>query len=208
MPTNLYGPCDNYDLETSHVLPALIRKFHLAKLALNKDWEAVAADELRHGTIPGEIRACLGDSRSPEGDALPQVVLWGSGRPYREFLHVDDLAAACLFVMNQSDERLAAVLAADRGTGADVAGVTSAHNLRPETCLVNVGTGRDLTIKALAETVADVVGYAGQVIWDTTKPDGTPRKQLDVSRLRQLGWQPRIGLREGIQQTYQAYLIA
>ena len=106
MPTNLYGPHDNYDLETSHVLPALIRKFHLAKLALNKDWAAVAADEARHGPIPDEIRASLGDPRSPQPEATPRVVLWGSGRPYREFLHVDDLAAACLFIMNQSDGRL------------------------------------------------------------------------------------------------------
>ena len=206
MPTNLYGPHDNYDLETSHVLPALIRKFHLAKLALGNDWAAVAADEARHGAIPDEIRASLGDPRSPEPEATPRVVLWGSGRPYREFLHVDDLAAACLFIMNQSDGRLAEVMRAGGGADADATGAAPPHNLRTETCLVNVGTGRDLTIRALAETVADVVGYAGQVAWDTAKPDGTPRKLLDVSRLLQLGWKPRIGLREGIQRTYQTYL--
>ena len=206
MPTNLYGPHDNYDLETSHVLPALIRKFHLAKLALHKDWEAVAADEQCHGPIPDDIRASLGDPRSSERGTTPQVVLWGSGRPYREFLHVDDLAAACLFIMNQPDERLAGFMTAASGAGADATGAAPRHNLRPETCLVNVGTGQDLTIKALAQTVADVVGYTGRVVWDTRKPDGTPRKQLDVSRMLQLGWKPRIGLREGIQRTYQTYL--
>ena len=121
---------------------------------------------------------------------------------------MDDLAAACLFIMNQSDGRLAEVMTAEGGADADATGAAPPHNLRTETYLVNVGTGRDLTIRALAETVADIVGYAGRVVWDTTKPDGTPRKQLDVSRLLQLGWKPRIGLREGIQRTYQTYLDA
>ncbi len=204
MPTNLYGPNDNYDLETSHVLPALIRKFHLAKLALKKDWDALAADEACHGPIPGDIRASLGDPRSPERQDTPRVLLWGSGRPYREFLHVDDLAAACIFILNQSDERLAEVWKAE-GKDEGTTGVTLKHNLRPETYLVNVGTGRDLTIRALAETVADVVGYEGPIIWDTGKPDGTPRKQLDVSRMLRLGWKPRIGLRDGIERTYRDY---
>ena len=205
MPTNLYGPNDNYDLETSHVLPALIRKFHLAKLALNKDWDALAADEACHGPIPGDIRASLGDPRSPARPGTPRVLLWGSGRPYREFLHVDDLAAACLFIMNQPDERLAEMLTAGGPKNGNATDAAAHHNLRPETCLVNVGTGRDLTIRDLAETVAEVVGYEGRIVWDTDKPDGTPRKQLDVGRLLRMGWKPRISLREGIELTYRDY---
>ncbi len=139
MPTNLYGPGDNFDLETSHVLPALIRKFH----------EAGAAGR-------GE------------------VVLWGSGAPRREFLHVDDLASACARLLCDYDGD------------------------EP----VNVGCGTDLTIRELAATVADVTGFTGQVRWDTSKPDGTPRKLLDVSRLTALGWQPAIALRDGIAATY------
>ncbi|MDJ0874633.1 MAG: GDP-L-fucose synthase [Desulfobacterales bacterium] len=207
MPTNLYGPGDNYDLETSHVLPAMIRKFHLAKLAQASEWEAITADEARHGTIPDEIRASLRGLDHPASGVHPGVILWGSGRPYREFLHVDDLADACLFFMQLSAGTLAGVLKAERLAAAGrVAGEDTAHNLRPETCLINVGTGRDLTIRELAETVAAVVGYSGEISWDAGKPDGTPRKQLDTSRLTQLGWTPRIELREGIRRTYRTYL--
>jgi GDP-L-fucose synthase len=202
MPTNLYGPGDNFDLETSHVLPALIRKFHLARLARDNNWPAIAADEARHGLIPQDMRRSLGIPGSLESETAPQVILWGSGQPYREFLHVDDLAAACLFVMQQPANALKHLFAA---TTADSGRGTSDHNLRPETCLLNVGTGRDLTIRALAETVAAVVGFDGEIVWDTGKPDGTPRKQLDTSRLAQLGWKPHIGLREGIQHTYRDY---
>ena len=147
MPTNLYGPNDNFDLETSHVLPAMIRKFHEAKTSGSKD----------------------------------PVVLWGTGSPYREFLHVDDLADACIFLMENHDVR----------TGG------------PD--LVNIGTGRDITIRELAEIVRETVGFDGPVQWDTSRPDGTPRKLLDVSRMRSLGWEPRISLREGIRQTYDWY---
>ena len=143
MPTNLYGPGDNFDLETSHVLPALIRKFHEAR---------VAAD--------------------------PAVTVWGTGTPRREFLHVDDLADAAVFLMERySSEEI-----------------------------VNVGVGEDVSIAELAALVADVVGYEGEIVYDTTKPDGTPRKLLDVSRLFALGWRPRIGLREGIESTYRWYV--
>ena len=143
MPTNLYGENDNFDLETSHVLPALIRRFHEAKEA---------------GT--------------------PSVTLWGSGTPMREFLHVDDLASACLHLMNTYN---------DPG-------------------IVNIGTGVDVTIKELAETIAATVGYTGTIEWDTSKPDGTPRKLLDVSKLHNLGWHHTIELKEGIEKTYQWYL--
>ena len=140
MPTNLYGPEDNFDLETSHVLPALLHKFHLAK-----------------------------------EQALPNVTLWGTGSPYREFLHVDDLAEACLFLMEKYDS--------------------------PE--LINVGCGHDITIRSLAERVGQIVGYTGEIKWDATKPDGTPRKLLDVSRLANLGWKASIPLEEGLRATYQ-----
>jgi GDP-L-fucose synthase len=139
MPTNLYGPGDNFDLASSHVLPAMIRKMHEAKVS-----------------------------------AAPAVTLWGTGSPRREFLHVDDLARACLFLLEQYDD--------------------------PQ--FVNVGVGQDLTIRALAELVRDVVGYEGELVWDTSKPDGTPRKLLDVSRLNELGWRPSIGLADGIRATY------
>lgn len=143
MPTNLYGPDDNFDLETSHVLPALIRKFHEAK----------------------------------EAGAL-EVVVWGTGSPRREFLHVDDLADACVFLMRRYE-------------GSEI---------------LNIGWGVDISIAELAELVREVVGYRGRIRFDPSKPDGTPRKLLDVSRLKALGWRPRIGLREGIEQTYAWYL--
>ena len=140
MPTNLYGPGDNFDLNTSHVLPALIRKFHEAK----------------------------------QGGA-PAVTIWGTGTPRREFLHVDDCAEACLFLMGLDDP--------------------------PD--LANIGVGEDVTIRELAELVGHVVGYQGQLAFDTTKPDGTPRKLVDTTRINDLGWRPKIGLEDGLRATYQ-----
>jgi GDP-L-fucose synthase len=145
MPTNLYGPNDNYDLQTSHVLPALLRKAHEAR---------VRNDET--------------------------VTVWGSGSPRREFLHVDDLAEACLFLMERDHEGQ----------------------------LLNVGVGDDVTIRELAEAIARVVGFGGALQFDATKPDGTPRKLLDVSRMKALGWTARIGLEQGLAQTYQDFLSA
>lgn len=152
MPTNLYGPGDNFDLETSHVLPALLRKFH----------EARRTD-------------------APDAD----VVLWGSGTPRREFLYSDDLADAVLHVLRQPAEKLDAV--APDG-------------------LLNVGVGKDLAIRELAELIRDVVGSESAITLDDSKPDGTPRKLLDVSRMTTLGWTPRVSLREGIRRTYAWYL--
>jgi len=143
MPTNLYGPEDNFDLETSHVLPALLHKFHLAR---EKN--------------------------------QPSVTLWGTGSVYREFLHVDDLAQACLFLMETYDS--------------------------PE--LINVGCGNDITIRDLAELVRKVTGFAGSIVWDGSKPDGTPRKLLDVSRLTNLGWRAQIPLEEGVVSAYRWWL--
>lgn len=145
MPTNLYGPNDNYDLNNSHVLPALIRKFHEAKI-----------------------------------NQAPTVEVWGTGSPLREFLHADDMADACVFLMKTYD-------------GAE---------------FVNIGTGTDLSIKALSELIKETVGYEGELVWNTSKPDGTPRKLMDVSKLHQLGWQHRIELAEGIRATYEAFAEA
>ena len=143
MPTNLYGPNDNYDLENSHVLPAMIRKFHEAKESKNES-----------------------------------VTLWGTGSPMREFLHADDLAEACAYLMENYSE--------------------------PQ--FINVGTGIDITIKELAETVSKIVGFEGRLVWDTTKPNGTPRKLMDVSKLHEQGWKHTIDLQKGISLAYQDFL--
>ncbi|WP_287962495.1 GDP-L-fucose synthase [Alcanivorax sp.] len=181
MPTNLYGPNDNFDLETSHVLPAMLRKFHLAKLVMQGDLDAIVRDEQRFGRIPNDVLAMLGLERTDGGfrrtGAEPKVVLWGTGSPRREFLHVDDLAAACLFLMqNYSDEQI-----------------------------VNAGVGKDVTIRDLAEMIRAVVGFDGEIVWDRSKPDGTPRKVLDVSRIERLGWCSRISLEEGLLANYLWY---
>src|SRR6266436_7894202 len=143
MPTNLYGPNDNFDLETSHVLAALVRKAHEAK-AQNEN----------------------------------QLIVWGTGKPRREFLHVDDLAAACLLLLEKYDS--------------------------PE--IINIGCGEDVTIRELAELICDVVGFNGELVWDAAKPDGTPRKLLDITKIRALSWQPTIPLQKGIAQTYDWFL--
>ncbi len=142
MPTNMYGPGDNFDLENSHVLPALIRKFHDAKVQGNSS-----------------------------------VTLWGTGSPKREFLHSDDLGRACVFLLEKYDDQVA----------------------------INVGVGEDMSIKDLAELIRQVVGFEGSIDWDSSKPDGTPRKLLDVSRIKSLGWVPTVSLQEGLQTTYNWY---
>jgi len=182
MPTNLYGPNDNFDLINSHVLPALIRKFHLAKLAQAEDIKAIASDENRYGRIPDDILSSLGLERGPSHQLhftshSPIVRLWGTGSPRREFLHVDDLADAALFLMQNYDE--------DE--------------------IVNVGVGEDVSIRELAELIQNIVGFYGEIAWDDSKPDGTPRKLMDISRLHQLGWNSDIALDHGITTLYQAY---
>lgn len=160
MPTNLYGPGDNYDLGTSHVLPALIRKFHEAKRA-----------------------------------GAPEVVVWGSGTPRREFLYSDDLASACVFLLELPDARYDALLATE---------AAARNEFVPP--LVNVGVGADVTIAELAQMVKETIGYEGRIVWDRSKPDGTPRKLLDIGRMRALGWTARIPLKDGIRLAYQAFL--
>lgn len=202
MPANLYGPNDTYDLKNAHVLPAMIRKFHLAKLACGGRWDAIRSDEAVFGPIPADIRAGLaalsraaGCSTPPaaETPGVPAAVsLWGSGQARREFLHVDDLAEACVFLMGLSDGCFESLC---RGEDLDTA-----------LPLINVGSGEDCTIAELACRVADIVGYNGRFVWDRSKPDGVPRKLLDVSRMKRLGWQPRIALRDGIRSAYEDYL--
>jgi len=159
MPTNLYGPGDNYHPENSHVIPALIRKFHEAKTS-----------------------------------GAPSVTVWGTGNARREFLYSDDMADACVYLINLPDEQFKPLLAADR------------YDVLPP--LVNIGVSEDLTIKELAETVKDVVGYTGEIVFDTTKPDGTPRKLMDVGRLNAMGWKAYTGLREGLTHAYQDFCVA
>ena len=178
MPTNLYGPNDNFDLEKSHVLPALLRKFHLAKLALKGDYDSILRDEKRFGKIPDDIRKNL----NIDNGVKPKVVLWGSGSPYREFLYVDDMAEACLYLMQTE--------------------VDLESSLR----LFNVGCGSDVTIRELAELVQGIVGFEGEVVWDLSKPDGTPRKLMDVSLLNSFGWEASTSLVTGVKNLYKSYL--
>lgn len=185
MPTNLYGPNDNFDLEKSHVLPALIRKFHLAKLARSGDSPGLLTDEQRFGPIPEPFRtdlltAALKNATAGKEPLTPPslVTLWGTGTPRREFLHVDDLADACLFLMQHYDSEE----------------------------IINVGMGEDVTISELAEITRKTVGFGEGIAYDSSKPDGTPRRLLDNSRLQPLGWKPKIGLHDGIKQTYEWYL--
>ena len=208
MPTNLFGPNDNFNLETSHVLPALIRKFHLAKLSSHGDWQAIQKDESLYGPIPEDILANLisiskahGHESSVPSDysLVPSetaaVTLWGTGSPRREFLHVDDLADACLFLMTLSVDRLNKLLF-----------LNSSSELDDSMPLINIGWGKDISIKELAMMIKDIVGFAGDIAFDTTKPDGTPRKLLDVIRMAELGWKAKIPIKDGIEQTYRWYL--
>jgi GDP-L-fucose synthase len=194
MPTNLYGPNDNFDLETSHVLPALIRKFHLAKLANQGDWEAIKRDEHKHGAIPEEIKLSIGLKTSPSNlkatsfRSRPFVPLWGSGDPKREFLHVDDLADASIFLTQMSKKTF------DRFLD---------HTHTP---LINIGCGEDQTVREIAAIVSEVVGYNGDVRWDQDKPDGTLQKLLDISKIKKLGWKPKIALKDGIRNVYEWYV--
>jgi GDP-L-fucose synthase len=162
MPTNLYGPGDNFDLETSHVLPALIRKFHEAKLRMEQ----------------AQVEVKAGSSSQPKPEP---VTLWGSGEPYREFLYVDDLADACVFLMEKHDYK-------DIGE------------------FINIGTGEDIKIKDLAALIKNIVGFNGSIQHDRSKPDGTPKKLLEVSKMKSLGWGAKTSLEEGIRKTYEAYL--
>jgi GDP-L-fucose synthase len=166
MPTNLYGPGDNFDLDTSHVLPALIRKFHEAKIREANLPEVTSGHKRSAPPTSGE--------RSERSSPGSFVTLWGTGTPRREFLHVDDLADACVFLMKHYEESE----------------------------IINIGVGKDISISELADLIKNIVGFKGTIRYDRTKPDGTPRKLLDVGKLKTLGWQPKISLREGIETSY------
>jgi GDP-L-fucose synthase len=185
MPTNLYGPGDNFDLTSSHVLPALIRKFHLAALAQAGRFDEISADEKRFGRIPDDIMSDL--ERIKACGAKEGVTLWGTGRPMREFLFVDDLADGCLLVLRTAFDTLCR------------------HGGQPDEILFNIGTGEDQSIRDLAAVAADVVGYRGKVAWNHDMPDGTPRKCLNVGRMHALGWRAGTVLREGIEKTVRWY---
>lgn len=203
MPTNLYGPGDNYDLQNSHVIPAMIRKFHLAKLAMHGDLAGIMRDEATHGPIPPDIKEMIGlNPNAPitHSSALtPQhsVTLWGTGTPRREFLYSDDMANACLYLMNLDDESFNSVLSPQHSALSS-----------PAPPLINIGVGTDLTIKELAETVRKVVGFEGEIAFDTGKPDGSLRKLQDVSRLRSLGWTAKTGFKDGLAKAYEDFLVA
>ena len=188
MPTNLYGPNDNYNLETAHVIPALIRKFHLGKLLQKGDFELIAKDTKTSPLGFGfDKEINLEDEKSIEhilnkaGIFKDRVLLWGTGEVYREFLYVDDLADACVFLMNNYDYK-------DIGE------------------LINIGTGEDIKLKDLASLIKTITGYDGDIKHDTSKPDGTPRKLLDVSRMKALGWEANTPLKEGLERAYEQYV--
>ena len=188
MPTNLYGPGDSYDLDNSHVIPAVIRKLHLAKLARDNNVDAIRRDEAAMGQIPTDVKTAIGLSTdSMQLSGSPHALFWGSGLARREFLYSDDMVSACLLLIRQSDGE----------TGHLFSDATPP--------LVNVGCGWDLTIRELVELVNRVVGFVGKIRWDKDKPDGTLQKVLDVSRLTQLGWQPKVELIEGIRKAYLDY---
>ncbi len=193
MPTNLYGPNDNFNLETAHVLPALIRKFHLAKLLVWGDLEAIKQDIQRYPIGYGlDSRMNINNGPTIEellktvGITKEAVTVWGSGEVYREFLYVDDFTDACIFLVNNKDTSDMATLSLDY--------------------FVNIGTGQDIKLKDLFRLVKELIGFSGSIRYDGSKPDGMARKLLDVHKINNMGWKARISLGEGIKRTYDLYL--
>jgi GDP-L-fucose synthase len=202
MPTNLYGQNDNFDLEVSHVIPALVRKFHLAKLLSREEYDKIIKDLKLFGNLFTNkpfLSSPTGGSSSTQagidsstcqlisahlsqfGIHPDKVILWGTGEPFREFLHVDDLADACMLLIEN-------------------------YNYKDIGEFINIGTGVDIQIKELASLIKKIVGFEGDISYDHTKPDGTPKKLLDISRIKILGWEAKIGLEEGIKRTYEWYV--
>ncbi|MFC2377706.1 MAG: GDP-L-fucose synthase family protein [Segatella oulorum] len=233
MPTNLYGPNDNFHLENSHVMPAMMRKIYLAKLIHNGDWEAIKADMNKRPINPTDaLRSIIGegnvDGNNPQerilkalafyGIADNKVTLWGDGSPLREFLWSEDMADASVHVLLHVDfkdiigiEKYSSVFygskvdgAVDRnnseGRGGAIPALGEIRN-----CHINVGSGKELTIKDLATKVAKAVDFTGTIVWDATKPNGTPRKLIDVEKLHRLGWHHKVDIDEGISRLYQWY---
>ncbi|MFW5656329.1 MAG: GDP-L-fucose synthase family protein [Bacteroidota bacterium] len=210
MPTNLYGPNDNYDLEKSHVLPALIRKMHLGKCLHQNDWEALRKD-FNQNPVEG-VDGCADDKQILEklekygitknGDKVT-ITLWGSGKPMREFLHSDDMADACVYVLENIDF--------EHDMLAGIKGGIDKIDPKPiqkevRNTHINIGTGQDLTIADLAGLIKNITGYEGDIVWDAEKPDGTMRKLLDVSKLHSLGWKEKYSLEDGIRSVYERYV--
>lgn len=192
MPTNLYGPNDNFHLERSHVLPAMIRKIHLAKSLMDNNWEAIQKDlndrpveEVTGNNTHDEIVAIL----KKYGVTANKVELWGTGKPMREFLWSEEMADACVFVMEKVDFD-------------DLKG----DNKEVRNCHINIGTGMEISIKGLALLIKDIVGYEGSITFDSSKPDGTMRKLTDVSKLNALGWKHQVEIEEGVKRMYDWYL--
>ncbi|MDD7604931.1 MAG: GDP-L-fucose synthase [Candidatus Limisoma sp.] len=193
MPTNLYGPNDNFDLVSSHVLPAMIRKMHLARLLNEGDWDGLRRDLDRRpvGNVDGSAsEQVIIDTLAGYGISPDALSLWGSGRPIREFLWSEDMADASVFVMENVDFK-------DTYNPAE-------RDIR--NCHINIGSGREVTIAQLAELVRRAVGYAGKILWDSSKPDGTMRKLTDVSRLHSLGWRHRMEIEDGVPALYKWYV--
>src|ERR1035437_1754688 len=223
MPTNLYGPNDNYNLETSHVLPALIRKMHLGKCLENNDWESIRKDFIKYpvegvngNATESEISEKLAKygiqdlkstaHRTPHTTHPVSITLWGTGNPYREFLYVDDLAGACVYLMKEVDFKdLKALRPEPRALSPVPLEFSDKPNADIKNTHINIGTGRDLTIKELAGLIKNIVGFKGEIQWDSSKPDGTYRKLLDVSKINKLGWKEKISLEEGIKMIYNKY---
>jgi GDP-L-fucose synthase len=216
MPTNLFGPNDNYNLETSHVLPALIRKMHLGKCLENNDWESIRKDfnkypvekingissesEILEKLVKYGIQHSKGTQHLAPSTKKPvTITLWGTGSPFREFLYVDDLADACVFAMNNID------FIDLKSIGSGPSAVHHVPGAIIKNTHINIGTGKDLTIKELALIIKKIVGFKGHLDWDDSKPDGTFRKLLDVSKINRLGWKEKTGLEEGIELVYQIY---
>lgn len=196
MPTNLYGINDNFNLETSHVLPALIRKIHLGKCLDEGDYQAIAADFNKYSDEQLIEESALIQELAKHGIQLHQgkvsITLWGTGQPLREFLFAEDMADACLFLMKNTEFKDLVELS---GNGSEE--IRNTH--------INLGSGVDLSIKELSEIIKEIVGFKGDILWDINKPDGTMVKTLDVSKLKDLGWQAQTSLKVGIRKVYEAY---
>lgn len=193
MPTNLYGPNDNFDLEKSHVLPAMIRKIHLAHALRNQDWQSIRVDLAKR-----PVEGIAGDASEEAiktvllkyGITEEAVHLWGTGKPMREFLWSEEMADACVYIM----ERINATDTYPK------------DNTEIRNCHINIGTGKDLSIRALSELIVSAVGYKGSIEFDTSKPDGTMKKLTDVTKLHELGWQHQVDIEEGVNRMYKWYL--
>lgn len=203
MPTNLYGYNDNFDLEKSHVLPALIRKMHLGKCLMENNWDAIRKDFVKNpveGVSGSESDDIILGKLSKYGISHTQsevtINLWGSGTPRREFLHASDLADACVFIMEKIDFNDLSNFYKERNPK-EAGEIKNTH--------INIGTGKDLTIRELSDIVKEITGFKGKISWDTSKPDGTIRKLLDVSKLHSLGWKEKIEFKEGIAKVYDDY---